>query len=168
MGKQKIHKFFIFPFFAIQLDGAFCRFVPQKARLFALLFSPVPPRGPARRQLEQQDGRNAVLEVPVPRFVVKETHGEKSTRAAEQQRECKQSLFGHAPRARNFGAALVCAVDAEREQIDRGEIETKISHFSSLASSTAAAAPRRALLKTSWMLESRLSPPVRSLILASR
>lgn len=32
---------------------------------------------------------DAELEVPVPRFVVKDPHCEKSTRAAEQQRECK-------------------------------------------------------------------------------
>ena len=86
---KKFHKFFIFPFSAIQLDGAHRRFVPQKPKIFAKLFEKVPPRGPARRKLEQQNGRNAVLEVPVPRFVVKDPHGEKSTRAAEQQRECK-------------------------------------------------------------------------------
>ena len=89
MGKQKIHKFFIFPFFAIQLDGVFRRLVPQKARLFALLFSPAPPRAAEQRKLQKKHHGNAVLEVPVPRFVVKDPHGEKSTRAAEQQRECK-------------------------------------------------------------------------------
>ena len=67
-----------------------------------------------RRNLAEQDRRNAEAEIPVPRFMVKDAHAQKSTRAAEQQRECKECFFGDAPRALYFGAALVCAVDAER------------------------------------------------------
>ena len=52
-------------------------------------------------------------------------------------------------RAGDLGAALIRAVDEKGDEIDRGEIKDKKSHFSSFASSTAAAAPRRALLKTS-------------------
>lgn len=102
-----------------------------------------------RRALREQDRRNAEAEIPVARFVVKDAHAQKSTRAAEQQRECKECFFGDAARAGNSGAALIRAVDEKRDEIDRGEIDGKISHFSSFASSTAAAAPRRALLKTS-------------------
>ena len=102
-----------------------------------------------RRALHEQNRRNAEAEIPVARFVVKDAHAQKSTRAAEQQRECKECFFGDAARAGNSGAALIRAVDAERDEIDRGEVKDKKSHFSSFASSTAAAAPRRALLKTS-------------------
>lgn len=102
-----------------------------------------------RRALREQNRRNAEAEIPVARFVVKDAHAQKSTRAAEQQRECKECFFGDAARAGNSGAALVCAVDEKGDEIDSGEIDGKISHFSSFASSTAAAAPRRALLKTS-------------------
>lgn len=102
-----------------------------------------------RRNLAEQDRRNAEAEIPVARLVVKDAHAQKSTRAAEQQRECKECFFGNAARAGNSGAAFIRAVDEKRDEIDRGEIKGKISHFSSFASSTAAAAPRRALLKTS-------------------
>ena len=102
-----------------------------------------------RRNLAEQDRRNAEAEIPVARFVVKDAHAQKSTRAAEQQRECKECFFGDAARAGDSGAALIRAVDEKRDEIDRGEIGEKISHFSSFASSTAACAPRRALLKTS-------------------
>ena len=102
-----------------------------------------------RRALHEQNRRNAEAEIPVARFVVKDAHAQKSTRAAEQQRECKECFFGDAARAGDFGAALIRAVDEKGDEIDGGEIEGKISHFSSFASSTAAAAPRRALLKTS-------------------
>ena len=102
-----------------------------------------------RRNLAEQDRRNAEAEIPVVRFVVKDAHAQKSTRAAEQQRECKECFFGDAAHAGDLGAALIRAVDEKRDEIDRGEIDGKISHFSSLLSSTAAAAPRRALLKTS-------------------
>ena len=102
-----------------------------------------------RRALAEQNRRNAEAEIPVARFVVKDAHAQKSTRAAEQQRECKECFFGDAARAGDLGAALIRAVDEKRDEIDRGEIDGKISHFSSFASSTAACAPRRALLKTS-------------------
>lgn len=102
-----------------------------------------------RRALREQNRRNAEAEIPVARLVVKDAHAQKSTRAAEQQRECKECFFGDAARAGDSGAALIRAVDEKRDEIDGGEIEGKISHFSSFASSTAAAAPRRALLKTS-------------------
>ena len=102
-----------------------------------------------RRELHEQDRRNAEAEIPVARFVAKDAHAQKSTRAAEQQRECKECFFGDAARAGNSGAALIRAVDEKRDEIDRGEIDDKNAHFSSLLSSTAAAAPRRALLKTS-------------------
>jgi len=102
-----------------------------------------------RRNLAEQDRRNAEAEIPVARFMVKDAHAQKSTRAAEQQRECKECFFGDAARAGDLGAALIRAVDEKRDEIDRGEIKDKKSHFSSLLSSTAAAAPRRALLKTS-------------------
>ena len=81
--------------------------------------------------------------------MVKDAHAQKSTRAAEQQRECKECFFGDAARAGDSGAALIRAVDEKRDEIDRSEIKDKNAHFSSFASSTAAAAPRRALLKTS-------------------
>lgn len=102
-----------------------------------------------RRKLYEQDRRNAEAEIPVARFVVKDAHAQKSTRAAEQQRECKECFFGDAARAGDPGAALIRAVDEKRDEIDRGEVKDKKSYFSSFASSTAAAAPRRALLKTS-------------------
>ena len=102
-----------------------------------------------RRALHEQNRRNAEAEIPVARFVVKDAHAQKSTRAAEQQRECEECFFGDAARAGDSGAALIRAVDEKRDEIDGGEIDGKISHFSSFASSTAAAAPRRALLKTS-------------------
>ena len=102
-----------------------------------------------RRNLAEQDRRNAEAEIPVARFMVKDAHAQKSTRAAEQQRECKECFFGDAARAGDSGAALIRAVDEKRDEIDRGEIKDKNAHFSSFASSTAAAAPRRALLKTS-------------------
>lgn len=102
-----------------------------------------------RRALREQNRRNAEAEIPVARFVVKDAHAQKSTRAAEQQRECKECFFGDAARAGDSGAALIRAEDEKRDEIDGGEIDGKISHFSSFASSTAAAAPRRALLKTS-------------------
>jgi hypothetical protein len=102
-----------------------------------------------RRNLAEQDRRNAEAEIPVARFMVKDAHAQKSTRAAEQQRECKECFFGDAARAGDLGAALIRAVDEKRDEIDRGEVKDKKSHFSSFASSTAAAAPRRALLKTS-------------------
>ena len=104
---------------------------------------------PPRRNLAEQDRRNAEAEIPVARFVVKDAHAQKSTRAAEQQRECEECFFGDAARAGDSGAALIRAVDEKRDEIDGGEIDGKISHFSSFASSTAACAPRRALLKTS-------------------
>ena len=66
-----------------------------------------------RRNLAEQDRRNAEAEIPVARFVVKDAHAQKSTRAAEQQRECKECFFGDAARAGDLGAALICAVDAE-------------------------------------------------------
>lgn len=66
-----------------------------------------------RRNLAEQDRRNAEAEIPVARFVVKDAHAQKGTRAAEQQRECKECFFGDAARAGDLGAALVCAVDAE-------------------------------------------------------
>ena len=102
-----------------------------------------------RRALREQNRRNAEAEIPMARFVVKDAHAQKSTRAAEQQRECEECFFGDAARAGNSGAALIRAVDEKGDEIDGGEIDGKISHFSSFASSTAAAAPRRALLKTS-------------------
>ena len=102
-----------------------------------------------RRNLAEQDRRNAEAEIPVARFMVKDAHTQKSTRAAEQQRECKECFFGDTARAGDPGAALIRAVDEKRDEIDRGEVKDKKSHFSSFASSTAAAAPRRALLKTS-------------------
>ena len=68
----------------------------------------------SRRDLAEQDRRNAEAEIPVARFMVKDAHAQKSTRAAEQQRECEECFFGDAARAGDPGAALVCAVDAER------------------------------------------------------
>lgn len=125
MGKQKIHKFFIFPFFAIQLDGAHCRFVPQKVRLFALLFSPVPPRAAEQRKLQEKHRGNAVAKVPVPRFVVKNAHPRERAGTAAERRHEQQRLLGYSARAGAFRAALIVAVGEKRHDVDECEEENK-------------------------------------------
>ena len=127
MGKQKIHKFFIFPFFAIQLDGVFRRFVPQKARLFALLFSPAPPRAAEQRKLQEKHRGNAVAKVPVPRFVVKNAHPRERAGAAAERCHEQQRLFGYSARAGAFRAALIVAVGEERHDVDEREIDEQRS-----------------------------------------
>ena len=126
-----------------------------------------------RRNLAEQDRRNAEAEIPVARFVVPDTHPENGSHAAAEDGEQKERLFRHAARALHLAPRLVPAVDGEGQHIDGEQINDercraarneyrrqavrsadhaerkRSAHRSSFASSTAAAAPRRALLNTS-------------------
>ena len=128
---------------------------------------------PGQRELREQDRRQAVFEVPVARFVVPDTHPENGSHAAAEDSEQKERLFRHAARALHLAPRLVPAVDGEGQHIDGKQIDDercratrneyrrqavrsadhaerkRSAHRSSFASSTAAAAPRRALLNTS-------------------
>lgn len=90
MGKQKIHKFFIFPDLLPYIDGSADSFVPR----FHHFSRKILRQKDRRRSLRQQGGRDAEAEVPVPRFVAEDQHSQQRAGAAEQQRERKERFSG--------------------------------------------------------------------------
>ena len=125
MGKQKIHKFFIFPFPAIQFRRRSLPFCSAKSGVFAELFSPAPPCAAEQRKLQNEQRGNAVPKVPMARFVVKNAHPRERAEAAAEQREEQQRLLGYSARAGVFRAALIVAVDEKRHDVDEREEENK-------------------------------------------
>lgn len=125
MGKQKIHKFFIFPFPAIQFRRRSLPFCSAKSGVFAKLFSPAPPCAAEQRKLQKKHRGNAVPKVPMARFVVKNAHPRERAEAAAERCHEQQRLFGYPARAGVFRAALIVAVDKERHDVEEREEENK-------------------------------------------